>query len=368
MIVVRVLVFALGVAVVIFTLLSAIRSFVLPRAAPVLLTTAVFRAMRRAFNLWLWATRARTYEQYDSVLALYAPFSLLCMPLVWLLLIWMGYGAMYWSLGVETLARALRLSGSSLLTLGFDTVVDQPGTLLEFSEAALGLVMAALLISYLPTMYSAFSQRESVVAMLEVRAGNPPSAIELIKRYHRIQGFEKFNELWRTWEVWFVTLDETHTSLAPLSFYRSPRPTMSWVTAAGTILDAAALINAVVDTPHDPQADLCIRAGYLALRHIADFFAVPYNSTPLATDPISIARSEFNAACDNLAAAGVPLRLDRDAGWRSYAGWRVNYDTVLLTLALLTTAPPAPWISDRSLPKESKPFKLAILSRRPPEE
>ena len=49
-----------------------------------------------------------------------------------------------------------------------------------------------------------------------------------------------------------------------------------------------------------------------------------------------------------MAGAGVPLKADRDQAWRDFAGWRVNYDIVLLSLARLTQAPAAPWSSDRS--------------------
>jgi len=48
-----------------------------------------------------------------------------------------------------------------------------------------------------------------------------------------------------------------------------------------------------------------------------------------------------------IAAVSVPLKPDRDRAWRDFAGWRVNYDTTLLTLARLTVAPAAPWTSDR---------------------
>ena len=41
------------------------------------------------------------------------------------------------------------------------------------------------------------------------------------------------------WEMWFVELEETHTSLAMLTFFRSPNPVRSWLTAAGAVLDAA---------------------------------------------------------------------------------------------------------------------------------
>ncbi|HEX9116006.1 MAG TPA: hypothetical protein VGA61_08055, partial [Anaerolineae bacterium] len=102
------------------------------------------------------------------------------------------------------------------------------------------------------------------------------------------------------------------------------------------------------DVPHDPQADLCIRAGYLALRDIAGTFRISYDVNPQSDDPISISRQEFEEVLARLDAAGVPLKSDRPQAWRDYAGWRVNYDTVLLDLALLIQAPYAPWTSDRS--------------------
>jgi len=114
-------------------------------------------------------------------------------------------------------------------------------------------------------------------------------------------------------------------------------------------MDAAALHLSTVDSAPVPNAALCLRAGYLSLRHIADFFGVPHNADPSPTDPISITREEFDAACAEMAAAGVALKADRDQAWRDFSGWRVNYDTVLVTLAGFFMAPYAPWSSDRSI-------------------
>lgn len=361
MLVLRIVVFILGLALVGGTLLSAIRSFVLPRSAPEALTRLVFLGMRRLFDLWLWRTTA--YLDRDRVMALYAPFSLLVLPAVWLTLVALGYACMFWALGVAPLRAAFTLSGSSLLTLGFATADNMPKTLLVFSEATIGLILVALLISYLPTMYSAFSRREATVTMLEVRAGSPPSAYEMIARFHRLNRLDHFSDLWITWETWFVELEESHTSLPTLAFFRSPQPDRSWITAAGAVLDASALAITVLDMPHDPQADICIRAGFLALRRIADFFGIPYETNPQPTDPISIARSEFDALYDRLDDAGVPLKRDRDLAWRSFAGWRVNYDTTLLTLASLVEAPEAPWISDRA-PRFFRPRVRFFLRKR----
>jgi hypothetical protein len=203
------------------------------------------------------------------------------------------------------------------------------------------------LISILPTMYAAFSRREQAVNMLEVRAGSPPSAIELSERFNRLKRFDELHPCWEQWEQWCVELEETHTSLSAI--FRSPQPEHSWITAAGAVLDSGAMAAAVVDIPRDAQIDLMIRAGYIALRHIADFFRIPYDPNPKPTDPISIAQQEFEAAYDRLASVGVPLKPDREQAWRDFSGWRVNYDTVLLALANLTLAPYAPWSSDRSM-------------------
>jgi hypothetical protein len=344
---IRILIFLLGAAIVVATVLSAMRTFVLPRSAPVRLTKMVFGTSRSLFNQW--TQRLTTYEERDRAMALYAPITLLVLPAVWLALVLVGYMCMFWATGAESWGIAFRDSGSSLLTLGFARIDSLAGTILAFSEATIGLVLVALLISYLPTMYSAFSRREIAVTMLEVRAGAPPSAIELFARYQRLGRMDKLNDLWVTWESWFAEIEETHTSLAALTFFRSPQPDHSWVTAAGAVLDSAALAASTLDIPRDLQVDLCIRAGYLALQRISDFFGISYNPHPTPDDPISISREEFDDACEQLAAARVPLKPDRDRAWRDFKGWRVNYDKVLLSLAGLTMAPYAPWSSDRSL-------------------
>lgn len=349
MLLLRIAVFLIGFAIVARTLLSALRTFVLARGARDRLTGWLFSGLRKVFDAAL--SFASSYQRRDQIMAFYAPVALLLLLPYWLILTAIGYVLMYWATDAETSwTGSLTLSGSSLLTLGFARDSLLIHDILAFSEATIGLILVALLIAYLPTMYAAFSRREIQVTLLEVRAGSPPSAVEMIARFHRLNRLEMLHDLWETWESWFAEIEESHTSLAALVFWRSPQPDHSWVTASGAVLDAAALTRSVVDMPDDRQADLCLRAGYLALRRVADYFLVTYNHAPrFPTDPISIARAEFDAACAQLEAEGVPLKADRDQAWLDFGGWRVNYDTVLLALCQLTVAPYAPWSSDRSL-------------------
>jgi hypothetical protein len=82
---------------------------------------------------------------------------------------------------------------------------------------------------------------------------------------------------------------------------------------------------------------------------VCDYFGLVYDPDPHPGDPISISKDEFLDACDQLAAAGIPMRADRDAAWFDFTGWRVNYDVPLLSLAGFVMVPYAPWSSDRSL-------------------
>jgi hypothetical protein len=343
----RVAVFLAGVYLVIYTVFSGIRTFVLPRPAQVLVLRLVFLNVRRLFDLR--ARRAMSYADRDEIMALYAPVALFFVPVVLMMLVFIGFACIYWALSPLNVVESVKLSGSALFTLGSFTNDDPLLMVFEFSQALLGMILVALLIAYLPTIYNAFTRREVQVQLLEVRAGTPPSSWELIARSHRNGELSQLREFWSDWQVWFAEIEESHTSLAALSFFRSPRPELSWVTAAGVVLDSAALVLSTVDIEWEPRAAFCIRSGYLALRQIASFFEVRYDETPAPDDPISITRHEYDEACEYMASQGVPLCANRDQAWRDYAGWRVNYDVVLISLAGLTMAPYAPWSSDRSI-------------------
>lgn len=337
--------FVLGIGMVFSALSSAVDTFVLPRGSANTITRFVFYSLRRLFELWL--RRMPTFSERDRLMAIYAPVGLLLLLPTWLIIVLLGYMLMFWAAGNQSWEEAFRASGSSLLTLGYASAADLFHSILEFSEATIGLVLVALLIAYLPSMYSAFSRRESAVTLLEVRAGNPPSAIEMIARYHRIHGLGRLTEMWRSWEIWFAELEESHTSLAPLIFFRSQHPDHSWVTSSGAVLDAAALTLSSVDVAATPEAALCLRAGYLALGRIASFLNVSMPEDPHFPDcEISISADMFNKALDELAKQGVPLKPDRQQSWQDFAGWRVNYDAALLALADITMAPDSPWTGD----------------------
>lgn len=348
---VRAAVAVIGAGVAASVALSVIRTVVLPRAVPLRLPRLVFGATRPVFLLL-----ARLRRRPDDVLALYAPVSLLLLPAVWLSLLGLGYAVIYGALTRLGWQQSIRASGSALLTLGFAQPEGFASALVAFSEAMIGIAILALVITYLPAIYGAFQRRESTVALVEVRAGpppsespGPPSAVQLLWRFHVLGWMDHLDEQWTEWERWFLDIEESHSSLSVLVHFRSAYPWRSWVNAAGTLLDGAALRNSAVDRPREPRAEFLIRAGFITLRRLCDTFRISYDPDPKPGDAIAVTREEFDDAVARLEDAGLPMRADRDAAWRDFAGWRVNYDVPLRALTALTLAPQSPWVGDRPL-------------------
>ena len=337
-----------GGVVVVLTVLSAIVTVVVPRGVPVRLTRTVFLFSRKLFELRSGIFR-HDYDKRDRAMALYAPVTLVALAFVWLVWVLLGFTAVFHAIADVSWAAAFEVSGSSLVTLGLVGVHGVGQYLASFTEAGLGLLLLALLITYLPTMYAAFSRREALVTRTSISAGTPPTAWALIERYQRIAGFDRLeSNFWVPWTAGFIDIEESHTSLGALALFRSPQPHRSWITASGCVLDTAALMQSSVAGYDSAAAQLTMRAGYLALRAIADYFGVPHDPEPAPDDPISISRAEWEEILDELAGAGVPIVDDRDRAWCDFAGWRVNYDAALLGLAGFTMAPYAPWSGDRS--------------------
>lgn len=325
-----------GTVVVITTVISAARTVVLPHGRPPRLTSLVFRFMRIPFD---WSARLmRSPEARHRVRSVYAPAGLLMLPLVWLSMSLLGFTLIFWGLGTEPLLDAFKLAGSSMLTIGFYDVDDFTRLAVGFLGAGLTIsVLGILLVTYLPTMYSAYTSRETAITGLESYAGEPPEALEMLVRLHRIDAWDDLSDIFSEWRMHFAELRETHTALPAVVMFQSSHARRTWIGAVGALLDAAAIHQAISEVG-DPEAQLCIRSGFLALREIADQFKFVYDPDPRPDDPISIPRSEFEGVVARLAEIGVPITRTGDAAWEAFAGWRVNYDTVLNQLAGLTGA------------------------------
>ena len=330
-----------GVCLAVLVLDAAVRTFLLPRVANVRLSRLIARVVFKVFRAI--SSEQRTYEQRDRRLALYPSVLLLGYQATWLALTFLAFAMMFISAGVQSVARAFELSGSSLFTLGTTAAVGPGQLVLSYVEAGVGLTLLALLIAFIPTIYSAFQRREVSVTRLSVRAGIPATPWGVLEIAQSVESYDRLDELWREWESWFIELGETHTTLTILNYYRTPTPGQTWIASATSVLDAAALYNSAVDLPASATAGLCIRSGWLTLRALADYFNVPYPEHPDRTHAITITREEFEIVLDHLARSGVPLLADHDTAWMDFVGWRANYDAIVEAFHTLFICPRIDW-------------------------
>ena len=337
--------FALGLVIVVVTFSSVVGTIVLPKGVHSRISYTVWRAIERPFMAA--AARMRRYEAKDRLLGLLGPVSLLALLGAWLLLFLLGYALVLLPLTGDGFTTALRLSGSSLFTLGLAASPRQGATLVTFVAAATGLVVVALQVGYLPTIYGAYNRRETVVNMLESRAGEPAWGVELLAREHLIGGLDSLGPFFTDWERWAADLTESHVSYPWLLSFRSPYPLRSWVVSHLAVLDAAALYLALVPDRAPSAARHCLRTGFLGLRALAGVYRVELPDDPRPDAPIVLTYEEFSDGLDRLEAVGFPMEQSREETWRHFRGWRVNYEAAAYLLADRLVAVPAPWSGER---------------------
>jgi hypothetical protein len=144
-------------------------------------------------------------------------------------------------------------------------------------EAGGGFGVLALVIGYLPVLYQAFARRETAVSLLDARAGSPPTAGELVRRYARDGTWEELIAYLQDWEAWAADLMESHLSYPMLSFFRSQHDNQSWLAALTTILDTCALLIAAF--PQKRQRP--VKLTYAMCRHFAVDLAQVLRAAPL---------------------------------------------------------------------------------------
>jgi hypothetical protein len=312
----------------------------------------VFIVNRGVFHFL--ADRANSYERQDRILAVGAPVQLIAQIVAWLALYLLGFGLLMWPFVTNgNLGSSMEQAGSALCTLGYLAPNASGVAALDALAALAGLVTVALQIGYLPTLYGAFNRREALITMLDSRAGVPSWGPELLARTHFGLGsgasaLSELPELFEAWEHWSADVSESHTTYAPLIWFRSPRPLSSWVIAQLAVLDAAALYLALIPKARGlVQARLCLRGGFTCLGNIARALRIPVPEDADPSDGISLSYEDFLEAIERLRLVDFPVERPVEDAWADFLGWRVNYEAAAYALAWAVDAPPAIWSGPR---------------------
>src|SRR6266566_3723369 len=256
----------LGATLLGAVLRDAFETIILPRRV-----SRRFRITRLFYRgTWLpWRATARRLpaKRREAFLSVYGPLSLLALLSLWAGGIVLAFGMLQWAAG----------SGVALL---------------------------AIVIGYLPVIYQAFSRREGAIALLDARAGSPPTAGELLWRHRADDQRDALRELLREWERWAADVLESHLSYPVLAFFRSQHNNRSWLAALTTILDASALVIVGLEGWCMRQAELTFAMARHTVVDLAQVFSTP----PAAPPQERLPADELARLRARLASGGLRLR------------------------------------------------------------
>jgi hypothetical protein len=353
--------FALGAVIVLLTVTSVLFTLVLPRQPRGIerATLLVNRAVRLAFVVL--SRLAEGYEAKDAILAPTAPVALLAQLLFWAAALVVGFALMLVAT-THSFTDGLLQALTALFTVGAVHIGGRESPGIDIAVGAIWVVIVALQIAYLPALYSSFSRREGLVALLESRAGEPAWGPELLARHQLVGITDTLPDLYTAWEEWAADVAESHTTYPILLLFRSPEPWLSWMIGLLAVLDAGAMHLSLSPSTAPSQARLCLRMGFTLMNRIARSLGWSVDPDPNPEGPIDLEYEEFAQAVATLAAYGFPMERSAEEAWPDFRGWRVNYESVAYRLADRLTAPPAPWSGPRRHLRTG-----AVAPNRPPQ-
>jgi len=345
-----------GLCIIAAILLEAFETIILPRRV-----SRRFR-LTRAFYLSLWIpTRAfarliRSAKKRETFLSFFGPLSLLILFALWAALLIVGFGFLYYGNTPHdptrpSLQTCFYLSGTTFFTLGLGDITPHTSVerVLAVFESGLGFGFLALIISYLPVIYQAFSKREVSIVLLDARAGSPPTAGELLLRHSGTDGRDALQRLFRDWERWSAELLESHISYPVVSYFRSQHTNESWLAALAAILDSTALLIATSDNPCSRQA----RLTFAMCRHTVADLAQVFFAKPVAAAPDRLPPEQFARLYASLEHAGYQLRND-EASHTKLKELRDMYEPYIHSLARYLYVELPPWILESRITENWK--------------
>lgn len=337
---------AVSVILIFLVLADSFETMILPRR--------VRRQFRfaRLFYVYSWtpwaaiARSIRSVKRRNTFLSLFGPLSIIILLACWATGLIMGFALLHWAIGsplhgqIEAgLGDYAYFSGVTFFTLGYGdiTPIGPLGRGLAVVETGTGFGFLAVVISYLPVLYQAFSRREVAISLLDARAGSPPTAGTFLERMARSRDIGKLDSFFSEWERWAAEVLESHLSFPVLSFYRSQHDNQSWLAALTAILDSSAVVVAAAPCSDRSQAWL----AFAMSRHVVVDLAQTFYAPPVNPPDDRLPPERWKILRESLRQAGLELN-DGEAVEKRLNELRGMYEPFIsaLSLRFLMALPP----------------------------
>jgi hypothetical protein len=333
---------ALGLLLLLLVFWDVFETIIVPRPTPGRLRLSR-HLIRGAWRIARANTRAEVGATRDRLLGLFAPAATILLLVAWLTGLMLGYGLIFFALRGDLqpvphdLGTALYFAASAILTLGFGDInaVGSLARIAVVAAAASGLGIVALVVTFLFSLYGSYQRREVPVVTLQAKAGVPPSAIVLLESLARLDLGDRLPDFFADWERWAAEVLDSHVAYPLLGYFRSSHDNLSWISALGTVLDAASLVlTTILDVPRG-QAELVKAVG----SHLAEDIG---NLGFRSGHSHGIDRPAFDAVYARLQDAGFRLAPIEQA-WEAFAVARGTYAPQLEVMANYWAVPSPSW-------------------------
>lgn len=284
-----------GITLVVITGLSVLRTVVNPRDRS---SVAARVTARYTYRALLLGSSALPRRRRERVLDLCVPVSLTALLGTWLI----GTASACWLVAYG-------------LPVGDEDAVRSAGWSLAGLEALLFAV-------YLSKLIEKYQRREAITTRLQAQATSPLDAEVVLADRLRGGSRSDLGKAFEHWADWLADIRSSHAS-CPVLLYLRPAGEMCWVEAAVTVLDAAALTEAVAPMWAPPSVRVLLAAGSDCIQRLAWQLDIR-----MAVPSVSLHGREERAFSDSVrcaVSAGLPQERDSDKSWWAFQDSRTRY-------------------------------------------
>src|SRR3984893_5425819 len=244
-----------GVAILLVVLYDIFQSVVLPRPAINKLATVRY-LVRGIYWMWRWVgNRMSSIPRRERWLATYGPVAVLTIFIAWGLALVLAYGMIIDGVRdemrpvPESFGTSVYFSATTLVPLSYGDFFPEgaPARLATIAESATGVILAALAITLLFSLYQSFQRREELVVTLDAMAGAPPSGVHILETAAERGMKDQLTRTFDEWRGWPAAMLESHLAYPVLVYFRSSHDNEAWLNSFGAVMDAAVLVMSTVE-------------------------------------------------------------------------------------------------------------------------
>ena len=332
--------------------------------ATVLHSSARYGPVGESLNRLVWrVTRAASFRlsraNRHRLLNMVGPVLLPLLIAVYVVLLVVAFALVYYphvpggfTFGVEQNERgwadAVYFSGVTLTTVGYGDVMPRttPLRFLALFEAASGLIVIALAVTYILTVYAALERKRAIAVSLYHQAGRGADVAGFIA-HHFVEGrFYGLRDALRTVTRDLQSLHESHIDHPVIHYFHPVEVYKGTPRVLFLLLETCAVIRAALD--REENQDLRnypeVRTLDAGVRHVlnqlTDSLDLERRVRPRvptkgeADEDERRWRERYEQTLARLRESGIGTRSDAEQGWEEYRSQREEWESKLRRLAL----------------------------------